>query len=86
MRAPLTLTETLDIPSSPGQVEGGVWKPSQLSEQSPLSRLAPYLPPAVILITGLIPYKLTHPLSLLSFTVALDRGCTGLGFLMPSGS
>ena len=56
--APLTRTVTLDIPSSP--VQGG----AETSEQSPLSRLASYLPPtpptnpppplpAVILITGL---------------------------------
>lgn len=39
--------------------------------QSPLSRLAPSPNPPVILITGLIPCKLAHPLSLLSVTVAL---------------
>ena len=45
--------------------------PSQLSRQSSVSRLAVHPQPSVILITLC---KLTHPLSLLSLTVALHLG------------
>lgn len=72
-------------PGHPFQSSGGREEPSQVSGQSPLSRLAPNLPPTVILIISLIPRKLAHPLSLLSFAVALDWRWAGQCFLKPNG-